>query len=244
MPFATREPQAFAEEDESIFSDFAAKIIAMAQELARTNSKYSTQEILERALDITSSAAKRLKVKKVSAWHVALAEEKDLFALEIRQPLPGKGADGRRGFDGRYAQHVAEAYRDPAKRAHYRQRADEINADTRVGSLVSLRKIQKHRLKRLTTYLIELSHNDVHLVLMAVPSKAKPILFTTSGVAASYYKLLARDGRGQDQFITICQGGKLLQDAAGLPNVPIDSLKRNGLRAEVNSMLLELISKT
>ena len=215
----------------------------MAQDLARTNSKYSTQEILERSLDITASAAKRLKVKQVSAWHVAMAEEKELIALNIRQPQKGKGIDGRKGFDGRYAQHVAEVYRDPEKRQHYQQRADEINAQSRVGSLKSLKKTQKHMLKRLTTYLTELSHIDMHLVLMAVPSKAKPVLFTTSGFAASYYKLLSRDGRGQDQFITICQGGKLLQDAAGLPRAPLNELKRNSLRAEIITMLKDLISK-
>ena len=101
-------PQEFAPEDEAIFEDFAAKILEMAQDLARTNSQYSTREILERSLEITVSAAKRLKMKKVSGWHVAMAEEKELFAPDIRQPQPGKGIDGRKGFDGRYAQHVAD----------------------------------------------------------------------------------------------------------------------------------------
>ena len=174
---------------------------------------------------------------------MALTEEKDLFTLDIRQPLAGKGVDGRKEFDGRYAQHVAEVYRDPAKREHNQQRADEINAETRVGSLKSLRKTQKHRLKRLTTHLTELGQNDMHIVLMAVPSKASPVLFTTSGFAASYYKLLSRDGRGQDQFITMCQGGKLLQDAAVLPSSSIDLLKRNDLRSEIVKMLIVLISK-
>ena len=215
----------------------------MAQDLASTNSRYSTQEILQRSLDITASVARRLKVKKVSAWHVAMAEEKALISMEVRQPLVGKGLAGRKGFDGRYAQHVAAAYRDPEKREHYQQRAKEINAETRVGSLNPLLTTQKHRLKRLTTYLTELSHHDMHLVLMVVPSKAKPVLFTTSGFAASYYKLLSKAGWGQDQFITICQGGTLLQEAAGLPSGTTVSLKRNGLRSENITMLKDLISK-
>ena len=101
----------------------------MAQDLARSSSKYSTQEILERSLDITVGAAKRLQVKKVSAWQVAMTEEKELMAHSVRQPIVGKGVYGRKGFDGRYAQHVSEAYRDPEKRAHYQERAKEINAD-------------------------------------------------------------------------------------------------------------------
>ena len=216
----------------------------MAQDIARTNSKYSTQEILRRSLDITACTALRLTVKRQTAWHVAMAEEKNFVAPDIRQPVPGKGADGRKGFDGRYAQEVAAAYNDPAKKEYYQKRADEINAVSLVGSVAPLRQTQKDNLKRLTKYLTKLSENDMHLVLMAVPSQAKPVLFTTSGFAASYYKFLARDGRGQDQFITMCQGGQLLQDAAVLPSVPTDSLQRNTLRSEIITLLRELISKT
>lgn len=236
-------PQEFAPEDEAIFEDFAAKILEMAQDLARTNSQYSTREILERSLEITVSAAKRLKMKKVSGWHVAMAEEKELFAPDIRQPQPGKGIDGRKGFDGRYAQHVAEVYRDPTKKEYYRQRAAEINAESRVCSMESLKKVQRKKIKRLITYVNDFGQYDINLVLMTVPSKAKPHLFTTSGFAASYYRLLARDGRGQDQFATMCDGGRLLRDAEALPGAQLDSRKRNDLRSETAMMLLELISK-
>ncbi|KAF8534840.1 hypothetical protein BDD12DRAFT_809043 [Trichophaea hybrida] len=47
----------FPDEDDVIVSEFAVKIIAMAQDLARQNSKYSTNEIPERFLHITIAAA-------------------------------------------------------------------------------------------------------------------------------------------------------------------------------------------
>lgn len=217
----------------------------MAQELAQVNSVYSTVEILDRSLAITAAAAKRLKIKKVSAWQVAMAEEKDLVEPEMKQPLIGKGLDGRKGFDGRYSHHVAAVYQDPEKKRHYQERAAEINAGSGVGVVKSLQGTQKKALRQLTQHLTSLADHEMHIVLMVVPSKAKPTLFTTSGFAASYYKLLSRDGRGHEQFMTICKGGALLNEATRLSNAPTAGvLKRNDKRAEVISLLKDLISNT
>ena len=138
-------PQEFALEEKAIFEDFAAKFLEMAQDLARTNSQYSTREIRERSLEITVSATKRLKMKTVSGWRVAMAEEKELFAPDIRHPQPGEGIDGRKGFDGRYAQHLAEDYWNFTKKEYYRQRAAEINAESEVCSMESLKKVQRKK---------------------------------------------------------------------------------------------------
>ena len=216
----------------------------MAQDLAHASCVYSTTEILERSLAITAAAAKRLKIKKVSAWQVAMAEEKEFVTPEMRQPLAGKGTYGRKGFDGRYSHHVAEVYRDPAKREYYQRRAAEINAEPGVRTLNSLAGTQKRASRQLIQHMIELADNEMHIVLMVVPSQAKPSLFTSSGFAASYYKLLSRDGRGHEQFMAICKGGALLQEAAGLPSASTTGrLKRNDKRAEVILMLKNLISK-
>ncbi|KAF8542794.1 hypothetical protein BDD12DRAFT_802556 [Trichophaea hybrida] len=234
----------FPDEDDVIFCEFADKIIAMAQDLARQNSKYSTNEIPERSLNITIAAAKRLRFNKLSGWQVAMREEKELVATDLRQPVSGKGYKGRKGFDGRYSQHVAEVYQDPEKREFYMKRAEEINEEGRVGLLTSLKSTQKKSLNRLTKFLHELAGNEVHLIVMAVPSKAKPILFTSAGFGGAYYKLIVQSSRGQDEFITTCEGGALLQEAAKATTSTYNGTSgRNLMRSEIVQMLKELISK-
>ncbi|KAF8533180.1 hypothetical protein BDD12DRAFT_900061 [Trichophaea hybrida] len=119
-------------------------------------------------------------------------EDNDIFRLvatELKQPVSGKGYKGRKGFDGRYSQHVADVYQDP-KRELYIKRAEEINEEGRVGRLTLLKSTQKKSLNRLTKFLHELAGNEVHLIVMAVPSNAKPILFTSAGFGGAYYKLI------------------------------------------------------
>ncbi|KAF8538924.1 hypothetical protein BDD12DRAFT_883767 [Trichophaea hybrida] len=106
----------FPDENDVIFSEFADKIIAMAQDRARQNSKYSTNDILERSLNFTIAAAKQLGFNKLSGWQVAMREEKDHIATDLRQPVSGNCYKGRKGFDGRYSQHVADLYQDCEKR--------------------------------------------------------------------------------------------------------------------------------
>ncbi|KAF8523046.1 hypothetical protein BDD12DRAFT_904759 [Trichophaea hybrida] len=233
----------FPDEDDVIFCEFADRIIAMAQDLTRQNSKYSTNEILERSLNITIAAAKRLRFNKLSGWQVAMREEKELVATDLRQPVSGKGYKGRKGFDGRYSQHVAEVYQDPEKRECYMKRAEEINEEGRVGLLNSLKSTQKKSLNWLTKFLHELAGNEVHLIVMAVPSKAKPILFTSAGFGGAYYKLIVQSGRGQDEFITTCEGGALLQEAAKATTSTYNGTSgRNLMRSESVQMLKELIN--
>ena len=217
----------------------------MAQDLASRNSSYTTAQILERTLAITASATTRLKFKKLSGWQVAMAEEKHLVAPDTLRPLAGGGPNGRKGFDGRYSKHVAEVYRDPEKRERYQNRAAEINSEVRVGSVDSLQRTQKKAMQRLTAFLGELGEQEVHIVMMAVPSQTRPTLFTTSGFAASYYKLLADGRRGHQQFVLMCKGGTLLEQAAKLPvsNIRGIPLARNEKRSENITMLKELISK-
>ncbi|KAF8533794.1 hypothetical protein BDD12DRAFT_809894 [Trichophaea hybrida] len=74
--------------------------------------------LVEQSLNITIAAAKRLRINKLSGWQVAMREEKGLVATELKQPVSGKGYKGRKGFDGRYSQHVADVYQDPKRELH------------------------------------------------------------------------------------------------------------------------------
>ncbi|KAF8534844.1 hypothetical protein BDD12DRAFT_894893 [Trichophaea hybrida] len=233
----------FPDEDDVIFSEFADKIIAMAQDLGRQNSKYSTNEILERFLNITIAAATQLRFNKLPGCQVAMREEKELVATDLRQPVSGKGYKGRKGFDGRYSQHVAEVYQDPEKREFYMKIAEEINEEGRVGLLTSLKSTQNKSLNQLTKFLHELARNEVHLIVMAVPSKAKPILFTSAGFGGAYSKLIVQSSRGQDEFITTCEGGALLQEAVkATTSTYKGSSGRNLMRSKIVQMLKEPIS--
>ncbi|KAF8538101.1 hypothetical protein BDD12DRAFT_806398 [Trichophaea hybrida] len=83
------------DDDDVIFSEFADKILAMAQDLVQQNSKYSTNEILKQSLNITIAAATQLCFNKLSGWQVAIREEKGLVATDLRQPESGTGNKGR-----------------------------------------------------------------------------------------------------------------------------------------------------
>ncbi|KAF8537723.1 hypothetical protein BDD12DRAFT_887084 [Trichophaea hybrida] len=123
------------------------------------------------------------------------------------------------------------------------KRAEEISEEGRVGLLTSLKSTQKKSLKWLTKFLHELAGNEVHLIVIAVPTKAKPILFTSAGFGGAYYKLIVQSGRGQDEFITICKGGALLQEAAKATTSTYNGTSgRNLMCSEIVQMLKELIN--
>jgi hypothetical protein len=50
-----------ADEDDGSFEDFADKVLAMAQDLARTTTKYTIMQILECARAVTTSKVSRLR---------------------------------------------------------------------------------------------------------------------------------------------------------------------------------------
>ncbi|KAF8542600.1 hypothetical protein BDD12DRAFT_802774 [Trichophaea hybrida] len=223
----------FPDKDDVIFSEFSDKIIAMAQDLARQNSKYSTNEILERSLNITIAAAKQLHFNTLSGWQIAMCEEKELVATDYRQPISGKYYKARKGFDGRYSQYVAEVYQNPEQREFYMKRAEEIHQKGRNKSQ-----------NQLTKFLHKLLGNELHLIVMAVPSKAKPILFTSAGFGSAYYKLIVQSSHGQNEYITTCAGGVSLQEAAKATTSTYNGTSgRNLMYSEIVQILKELISK-
>jgi hypothetical protein len=64
------------DEDDGIFEDFTDKSRAVAQNLGATTTKYTNMQILERALAVTTSKVSRLHCNKMSAWNLAMREEK------------------------------------------------------------------------------------------------------------------------------------------------------------------------
>ena len=77
------------DEDDDIFEDFADKVLATAQDLARTTTKYTTMQILECARAVTTSKVSRLRCNKMSAWNLAMREEKELVSADLRRPKAG-----------------------------------------------------------------------------------------------------------------------------------------------------------
>ncbi|KAF8534839.1 hypothetical protein BDD12DRAFT_894907 [Trichophaea hybrida] len=124
------------------------------------------------------------------------------------------------------------------------KRAEEMNEEGTVGLLTSLQCIKNKSLNWWTKFLHELARNEVHLIVMAVTSKAKPILFTCAGFGGENDKLIVQSGHGRDEFITTCEGGALLQEAAKATTSPYKgSSGRNLMSSEIVQMLKQLISK-
>ena len=77
------------DEDDGIFEDFADKVLAMAKDLARTTTKYTTMQILERARAVTTAKVSRLCCNRMSAWNLAMREERELVSADLRRPKAG-----------------------------------------------------------------------------------------------------------------------------------------------------------
>jgi hypothetical protein len=149
------------DEDDGIFEDFADKVHAMAQDLARTMTKYTTMQILERARAVTTSKVSRLHCNKMSTWNLAMREEKELVSADLRRPKAGSGYKGRLGFTGEYAEEVANVYEE--KREYYEEKVKEMNEEGRAGTMVSLKTAQTKRVKLLRepASLLILKYEDI-----------------------------------------------------------------------------------
>jgi hypothetical protein len=149
------------DEDDGIFENFADKVLAMAQDLARTTTKYTTMQILERARAVTTSKVSRLRCNKMSAWNLAMREEEELVSADLRRPKAGSGYKGRLGFTGEYAKEVANVYEE--KREYYEEKVKEMNEEGRVGTMESLKRAQMKGVKLLreTASLLILKYEDI-----------------------------------------------------------------------------------
>ena len=92
----------------------------------------------------------------------------------------------------------------------------------------------------------ELSGMGVTMVAYVVPSNSRPSLLLSSGVARSYYSLIAGTGRTIDEFRNYCEGARLQSLVNDVEEVPADcrgTVRRDAIRKTVNVKLLELLSK-
>jgi hypothetical protein len=62
------------DEDDGIFINIGDKVLAMAHNLARTTTKYTTIQIVEWARAVTTSKVSRLCCNKMRAWNLAMRE--------------------------------------------------------------------------------------------------------------------------------------------------------------------------
>jgi len=149
------------DEDDDIFEDFADKVLATAQDLARTTTKYTTMQILECARAVTTSKVSRLRCNKMSAWNLAMREEKEFVSADLRRPEAGSGYKGRVGFTGEYAKEVVNVYEE--KREYYKEKVNEMNEEGRVGTMESLQRAQTKGVKLLreTASLLRLKYADI-----------------------------------------------------------------------------------
>jgi len=84
----------------------------MAKDLARTMTKYTTMQILQRARAVTTSKVSLLRCNKMRAWNLAMMQEKESVSADLRRPKAGHGYKGWLGFTGEYAKEVANVYKD------------------------------------------------------------------------------------------------------------------------------------
>jgi len=148
-------------EDEGIFDDFADNVLLMAPDLARWTTKYTTMQIPECARAVTTSKVSRLRCNKLSAWNLAMREEKESVSAYLCRPKPGSWYQGRLGFTGGYAKEVANVYEE--KRQYYEEKVNKMNEEGRVGTMESLKRAQTEgvELLRQTASLLILRYEDI-----------------------------------------------------------------------------------
>ena len=149
------------DQDDFHIEDFADKVLAIAQDLARTTTKDTTMQILNRARAATTSKVFRLHCTKMSAWNLPMSEEKESVSADLRRPKAGSEYKWQIGFTGEYAKLLANVYEE--KREYYDEKVNEINEEGQVGTLKCLNRAQTKRVKLLreTTSLLILKYEDI-----------------------------------------------------------------------------------
>jgi len=128
------------DENDGIFEDFADKVLAMGQDLARMTTKYTTMQILKHARAVTTSKLSRLLCNKMSAWNLAMREEKESVSADLRTPKAVFGYKGWLRFPGLYAKKVANVY--AKKREYYGEKVKLMKEESHVGTLENLKRAQ------------------------------------------------------------------------------------------------------
>jgi len=85
----------------------------------------------------------------------------------------------------------------------------------------------------------------ITIIAYVVPSKTPVTLLLSSGVAQSYYLLIAENGRTIDEFHTYCEGSRLqrlVNDVEERRQEYVGMAGRDALRKKVTEKLLNLLS--
>ena len=112
----------------------------MAQDLARTMNKYTTMQIVERTMAVTTSNVSRLRCNEMSAWNFAMREEKESDSTDPRRPKSLSGYKGRLRLMGEYAKKVANVYEE--KGEYSEEKVKEMNEEGHVGTMENLKRVQ------------------------------------------------------------------------------------------------------
>jgi len=147
------------DEDNSILEDFADKVLVI--DLARTTTKYTTMQILERARALTASKVSRLGCNKMSTWNLAMREEKESVSTDLRRPKAGFGYKVLLGFTRVYAKEVVNVYEENME--YYEEKVEEIHEEGRLGKTESLKRVHTKGVKLLreTASLLILKYEEI-----------------------------------------------------------------------------------
>ena len=91
----------------------------------------------------------------------------------------------------------------------------------------------------------DLSCMGVSIIAYVVPSKSSHSLLLNSGVAKSYYSLIAHTGRTVNEFRAFCENSQLRRQLNEVENGQVGhtgTVGRDAMRKTVNAKLLELLS--
>ena len=116
---------------------------------------------LEHVSTATTSEVSRLRSNKMSAWNLAMREEKESVSADLRRAKAGCGYKGRLGFTEEYAKEVANVYEE--KREYYEEKVKEMKEEGRVGTMGSLKRAHTKGVKLLreTASLLILKYEDI-----------------------------------------------------------------------------------
>jgi len=190
--------------------------------------------ILECVRAVTTSSVSRLHWNKMSAWNLAMREEKEWVSTNLRRPRAGSGYMGRLGFMGEYAKEVAKVYEE--KREYNAEKVKEMNKEGRIGTMESLKRVQTGseafvrnsksldtqiwRYSVLTKQVAYLGNHGIHTVLCVIPTKFPTPALNSAGYGVAHYKLILDSRRCFEECRTMCDGWESCQQAIELLSVP------------------------
>ena len=120
LTFEADEEEIFtsSEASDPIIKDFIEEVLHLAQRKACLSTKYTARDILLASKLVLPSSLKSLKGRTcVTAFSLALKEEKANAPPDVLKQQPGVKKNGGAGMDGRYMKWVKQQFDDPGNAA-------------------------------------------------------------------------------------------------------------------------------